>query len=111
VSDTAPLAALLASHPEECAAVVAVLCVSGDDPATAQNVCFYLRHQVKRELSYEVVSGLLVAMQGAEVVTVSRREGDPKTYFVLVAADRYSIARMGAAAWLRARCGGEAVAP
>ncbi len=101
--DQGPLAALLASHPEECAAVVAVLVVSGNEPATAQNVCFYLRHQVNTDPIHAVVVAILSAMHAAEIVTRATREGVFIDSFRLVAADRYAIARMGATAWLAAR--------
>lgn len=103
--DTQPLAALLASHPEECAAVLAVLCVTADDPASVQNIMFYLRHQTDVKPVYDVIAPIMSAMGEAGLVTVS--EGN---YFVLVAADRYAIARQGAAAWLRARVGAPATA-
>lgn len=97
------LAALLRSHPEECAAVVAVLTVSGNEPATAQNVCFYLRHQINTDPIHAVIVAILSAMHAAEIVTRATREGVFIDSFRLVAADRYAIARMGAAAWLAAR--------
>lgn len=102
-TDPTSLTALLASHPEECAAVLAVLCVSGNEPATAQNICFYLRHQINAEPIYDLTLRILSAMLAVEIVTRTTRAGAPKEEFVLVTADRYAIALQGALPWLRAR--------
>ena len=100
-----PLVALLASHPEECAAVVAMLASEGSTEHSGPWSYFGLAEasgqsgNITAEIGHALVDAGIVEGRGAQGCTAPRR------------ADRYAIARMGAAAWLAARCGGEAVAP
>ena len=90
-TDTQPLAALLASHPEECAAVVALL-------ATGGSGAWHFSH-IAKHVQSDNLRGILLALASAAIVTglAHDRWVPPGN------ADRYAIARMGAAAWLVAR--------
>ena len=89
--NTQPLAALLASHPEECAAVVALL-------ATGGSGAWHFSH-IAKHVQSDNLRGILLALASAAIVTglAHDRWVPPGN------ADRYAIARMGAAAWLVAR--------
>ena len=94
-----PLAALLASHPEECAAVAIVFAImdyqsGGIEVAEA-------RDEVRRfnpTMPLERVREILAAMAVADVLVFN-----PWKEYRMVRDDRAAIARMGAAAWLAAR--------
>jgi len=96
-----PLAALLASHPEECAAVLCAIVMHGRDMVTpddiASDLCVYSRGP---HVSHDLIVRIGVALGIARIVKVSV-EGVGE----IEAVHRMAIARMGAAAWLRARCG------
>ena len=102
-----PLAALLASHPEECAEVLCAIVMHGRDMVTPDDIssdlCVYSRGP---HVSHDLIVRIGVALGIARIVKVSV-EGVGE----IEAVHRMAIARMGAAAWLAARCGGEAVAP
>lgn len=96
-----PLAALLASHPEECAAVVAVL-TSDNDPCqgkptdeVAKDVTHY---EPGAGATTESAQGILDALCAAGLA-----EMDASGDYAIECHRRYAIARMGAAAWLAAR--------
>lgn len=96
-----PLAALIASHPEECAAVVAVLATY--DPLDGRSTSGIVEdaEQWSPNLVLDVgeVGVICDACRAAEFVTLDRW-GD---YAIVEHAHRYAIARMGAAAWLSKR--------
>lgn len=91
-ANTTALAALLASHPDECAAVVALL-------ATGGSGAWHFSH-IAKHVQSDNLRGILLALASVSIVTglAHDRWVPPGN------ADRYSIARMGAAAWLRERC-------
>lgn len=84
---TAPLAALLASHPEECADVLALLCVVGRGSRTPTAIAIALLADGDIDDQTEMVRSILDA-----IGPLDERK-------------RMAIARMGAAAWLRERVG------
>jgi len=94
-----PLAALLASHPEECAAVLCAIVMHGRDMLTpddiASDLCVYDRGP---HVSHDLIVRIGVALGVACIVKVSV-EGVGE----IDAATRMAIARMGAAAWLAQR--------
>jgi hypothetical protein len=95
-TQTQHLAVLLAQHPEECAAVVAVLATDEDNPPKhpAQDAIERLG------TSDAVLMGrILSALLTAGIVHFGSR------WMLAEWDDRYAIARQGAAAWLRARVG------
>ena len=94
-----PLAALLASHPEECAEVVALLATGGPAAWHWSHIADHAR--------FENLRDILAALTAADIVTAMSHD----RWVPPERVDRVAIARMGAAAWLAARCGGEAVAP
>jgi len=109
--NTHPLAALLSQHPEECAAVVAALCARGeaqhgvnDRTPTALVIAIWPDGDIEEQV--DLARSILVALDDAGATSHAGT-----MYREFAERDRYAIARMGAAAWLAARCGGEAVAP
>lgn len=103
---TQPLAALLASHPEECAAVVAVLCARGeaqhgvnDRTPTAMAIAIWPDGDIEEQV--DLARSILVALDDAGATSHAGT-----MYREFTERDRYAIARMGAAAWLAARVAG-----
>jgi hypothetical protein len=100
--DTHPLAALLSQHPEECAAVVAALaitdpCDGRSTPGIVEDVALYSPALPRLDVGeVGVICDACCAAGFAEL----DRWGD---YAIVEDADRYAIARMGAAAWLAER--------
>lgn len=91
--NTTALAALLRSHPEECAAVVAYLAAGGAEAWTAEQLAWHTKvHQgVDRFIVALAINGIVTAtIDGCTAPCIE---------------DRAAIARMGAAAWLAARVG------
>jgi len=105
VPTTAPLAALLASHPEECAAVVAVLAAAEWDCPGGISVS-RVRELTNTQDDGERLLLILRAVVAAELAQVNTW----CEYRVGSESVAVGIAHMGAAAWLRARCGGEGAA-
>lgn len=97
-TNTQPLAALLASHPEECAAVVAVLVVDDFNGLHPDDIGAGLPHGMR--VSYAEMMAILSALENAGIA-----ENCQPDWQLLNNAHRYAIARMGAAAWLRERVG------
>jgi hypothetical protein len=100
--NTAPLAALLASYPEECAAVVALLVSEGSTEGTGPWSC----ESIATEVDVPLFLTRSIVMVLCTVGIVHER-GDGCT--APLKADRRAIARMGAAAWLRERVGAAVV--
>lgn len=95
---TQPLAALLASHPEECAAVCAEVQSAGDRGILPWSV-LSLVHPDDKGLAHEALTrAILAAATMAGIMFVGIR-GESVMYL----EHRRAIARQGAAAWLRGR--------
>jgi hypothetical protein len=101
--NTHPLAALLSQHPEECAAVVAVLaCYDALDGRSTSGIVEDAEHySADIVLDVGEVGVICDACCSAGFAELDRW-GD---YSITERADRYAIARVGAAAWLRERVG------
>jgi len=89
VSDTAPLAALLASHPAEVADALAWLV----ERSHVRGVWHSAAEEQGLTASFDALCGAEIALRGGSF------------YWLAEHIDGRAIARMGAAAWLRARCG------
>lgn len=101
MTDTTPLAALLVSHPEECAAVVAVLATC---PRPLGLEVSDIKTEVKRygvPTDEPLIRDILVAGR-TDGALMDNSWGQ---WRVPASADRYAIARLGALPWLRSRCG------
>ena len=85
--NTAPLAVLLASHPEECADAVAFLAIRTPHIGVSP-----------REAKAEGLVDILDALCGVGVAVRGER-----SYWLASDGESRAIARMGAAAWLAAR--------
>lgn len=99
--DPAPLAALLASHPEECAAVVATLAMAGGDGIDWTRIHKLIAAN-EPALAGLNVEGVLEALKVADLLWID----EPLVGMRM--EHRYAIARVGAAVWLRARVGAPA---
>lgn len=91
-----PLAALLASHPEECAAVLALLVSEGSTEGTGP----WSSESIAIEVDVPLFLARSIVMVLCAVGIVQER-GDGCT--APLKTDRRAIARMGAAAWLAQR--------
>jgi hypothetical protein len=99
VSDTAPLAALLASHPEECAVVMAVLAAAEWNCPGGISVS-RIRELTNTQDDGERMLSILRAVVAAGLAQVNTW----CEYCVGSESVAVGIARMGAAAWLAQRC-------
>ena len=100
VTNPQPLAALLASHPEECAAVVAVLAMT---LTPSEREIIFLLGNRGVVIAVPVLCAILAPLERAGIATRDRRGFGSTVVWLVESADRYAIARMGAAAWLAAR--------
>ena len=98
-ADAAPLAVLLASHPEECAAVLCALCAVDSEGEEIESIEHYVHVWGGVDPGRDAIRGILQALESADIAEMLC----PRQWTLIDMSHRYAIARMGAAAWLRER--------